>query len=54
MMTGWKTWVASACMAGLGVISVVNGETVEGVQQVVAALALIGVGHKIEKAADKK
>lgn len=48
-MTGWKTWLAAACMAGLGVVSVVSGDTAGGVQQVIAALALVGVGHKIEK-----
>ncbi len=49
-MKGWKTWLAAACTAGLGVVSLMNGDTATGMQQLTAALALIGIGHKIEKA----
>ena len=48
-MKGWKTWLAAACTAGLGVVSIVNGDTEAGLQQLAAALALVGLGHKIEK-----
>lgn len=48
-MKGWKTWLAAACTAGLGVVSIYNGDVEAGVQQIAAALALVGLGHKIEK-----
>lgn len=49
-MKGWKTWLAAACTAGLGIISIASGDTAQGVQQLTLALGLIGIGHKIEKA----
>ncbi|EKD36940.1 MAG: hypothetical protein ACD_75C01318G0008 [uncultured bacterium] len=49
-MKGWKTWLAVVCTAGLGVVSLMNGDTAAGLQQLTAALAMIGLGHKIEKA----
>jgi len=52
-MKGWKTWLAAACTAGLGVVSIYNGDTESGMQQIIAALALVGIGHKIEKALGK-
>ena len=48
-MKGWKTWLAAACTAGLGVVNIVNGDTEAGTQQLIAALAIVGLGHKIEK-----
>ncbi len=48
-MKGWKTWIAAACTAGLGVVSIASGDTEAGMQQIVLALGLIGLGHKIEK-----
>jgi hypothetical protein len=50
-MKGWKTYVAAACLAGLGVVAIANGEVENGVQQLVAAGALVGLGHKLDKAA---
>jgi len=50
-MTGWKTWLAAGGTAALGVVSMCNGDTFTGLQQIAAALALVGIGHKIEKAA---
>lgn len=48
-MKGWKTWLAAACMTGLGVVTAANGDIETGIQQIVAALALVGIGHKLEK-----
>ena len=48
-MKGWKTWVAAAGTAALGVVSIVNGDTEAGIQQISMAFGLIGLGHKIEK-----
>jgi hypothetical protein len=50
MMQGWKTWLAVFGMTALGVVDVVNGQAETGIQKIVAALALLGIGHKIEKA----
>jgi hypothetical protein len=49
-MKGWKTWLAAACTAGLGVVSIVNGDVAAGTPQIVLALGMVGLGHKIEKA----
>ena len=48
-MGGWKTWVAAAATAALGILDVIDGRPETGVQKIVAAVALIGIGHKIEK-----
>ena len=49
-MSGWKTWLAAAGTAALGVVSIVNGDIEAGMQQIAAALALVGLGHKLDKA----
>ena len=49
-MKGWKTYTAAACMVGLGVVSIANGDTEAGVQQIVSGVALVGIGHKLDKA----
>lgn len=51
MVTGWKTLTAAIGMALLGIVSIAEGNVENGVQQIVGGLALIGIGHKIEKAA---
>lgn len=57
-MGGWKTWVAGigTICTGLGMIAAgVTAEPmdldliVKGVTTVMAGLAIIGIGHKIEK-----
>lgn len=50
MMGGWKTWAAAIFTAGLGVLSIINGDVATGAQQIAGAVAMIGIGHKIEKA----
>lgn len=52
-MKGWKTWLAAACTAGLGLVSIYNGEAESGLQQIVLALGMVGLGHKIEKVLGK-
>ena len=49
MMAGYKTWLAVAGMVILGVVEILNGATETGITKIVAALALVGIGHKIEK-----
>lgn len=56
-MSGWKTWAAGlgAIFAGLSMIAMAvggtgDGSVNEGIEMVVAGLAVLGLGHKIEKA----
>lgn len=49
MLNGWKTYLAAVGMAALGIVAIAQGDIPSGVQQLVAALALVGIGHKIEK-----
>ena len=48
-MKGWVTWVAALCTAGLGVVSIVSGDTMSGLQQIAVAMGMVGLGRKIEK-----
>lgn len=48
-MKGWKTWVAAGATAVLGLITIINGDMAGGAQQIAAAIAMVGLGHKIEK-----
>jgi len=49
MMKGYKTWLAVIGMVALGVVDIINGMPEAGVTKIVGALALLGIGHKIEK-----
>jgi len=49
MMTGYKTWLAVVGMVLLGIVDIINGMTEAGITKIVGALALVGIGHKIEK-----
>lgn len=48
-MKGYKTWIAVIGMLLMGVYSILNGNVQEGINYIVGALALLGIGHKIEK-----
>lgn len=48
-MKGWKTWAAAAALAVLGIIDIVNNDVQEGVEKLTGAMALVGLGHKLEK-----
>lgn len=50
-MSGWKTKIAAFLSVAYGVFGIFAGlhDSSEGVQFVVNGLALIGIGHKIEK-----
>ena len=50
MMKGWKTWLAAAGFAAVGVVQILSGDSVEGIQRLLEGLALIGLGHKLDKA----
>lgn len=50
-MTGWKTWVAGLGMIGWGIGGAVAGmhSPDEAMQICLQGMAVLGVGHKIEK-----
>jgi len=57
-MTGWKTWVAAIGLIASGVGMIATGFVadpmdfeliVAGWGSIMAGLALVGIGHKIEK-----
>ncbi len=55
-MGGWKTWAAAIGMwlTGLGLLisGYVNSDAAritEGITTILAGLALVGIGHKLEK-----
>lgn len=57
-MGGWKVWAAALGLAatGLGMVisgllaEVIDAEKIkEGVLMIIAAVGMIGIGHKIEK-----
>jgi hypothetical protein len=50
MMRGWKTWVAVAGLALLAAVDLSNGDTEAALEKAAGALALVGIGHKVEKA----
>ena len=58
MMGGWKTWVAGlgTIFGGLAMIAGALADGIDpdkiwqGFQMILAGLAIIGIGHKIEKA----
>lgn len=52
MMGGWKTWAGAALVAA-GAVAEYFGypEVAKAVMAIGAALGLVGLGHKIEKAA---
>ena len=51
IMGGWKTWVAAAGTAALGVVEIANGDVESGITKLVAAFGFIGIGNKLDKAA---
>lgn len=54
-MGGWKTWASGIASILSGVVVIINsvlgegGEIMEGVALIIAGLAILGIGHKIEK-----
>jgi hypothetical protein len=49
MMGGWKTWLGAALLAAVGGYQIHAGDLAGGAQKIAEALAVIGIGHKIEK-----
>lgn len=50
-MRGWKTWLAAAGLCGLGIFLMLKGKDDLGMLVILNGLGLVGIGHKVEKAA---
>jgi len=48
-MKGYKTWLAVAGMVILGAVDILDDQLEQGITKIIAALGLLGIGHKIEK-----
>ena len=48
-MGGWVTWVAIAGTVCLAIVDFVAGATEAGAAKIAAAVAMLGIGRKIEK-----
>ena len=48
-MGGYKTWIAIAGFVCLAVYDIINGQVDQALTKIAAALALLGIGAKIEK-----
>lgn len=49
MMSGWKTWLAVIGGLITGASLIVNGKIQEGITMILGALALLGIGGKLDK-----
>lgn len=54
-MRGWKTWTAALVSIGYGVEGYLFGmhEATQMMEMVLGGLALIGIGHKLEKGPER-
>ena len=52
-MKGWKTWLASSGLCGLGVFLLLHGKDELGMICILNGLGLVGIGHKIDKRRSK-
>ena len=60
MMTGWKTWASGIASILSGIVAILlaitgegDGDLMAGISLIIAGLAILGIGHKVEKAAPK-
>jgi hypothetical protein len=51
MMKGWKTWSGAIGTIALGIYEISEGQIEEGLSHIALGLGLLGLGHKMEKAA---
>jgi len=48
-MKGWKTLTGGLGFIFVGVYNFVNGDTSTGLQNILTGLAILGLGHKLDK-----
>lgn len=51
-MSGWKTKLAGAASIGWGLYQIVEGRSDEGMRYVIEGLAVLGIGHKLDRLRD--
>lgn len=51
MLKGWKSLLAGLSMMGLGAFLMATGDAEQGIARITEGIAIIGIAHKIEKAA---
>jgi hypothetical protein len=49
LMGGWKTWTGAVGLVLMGISAILDGNPDAGIMRIVEALALVGIGHKLEK-----
>lgn len=49
-MKGWKTWTGGLVLIGLGAFLLATGHIEAGIAKIGEGVAVIGIGHKVEKA----
>lgn len=49
MMSGWKTRAAGIASILWGIWSLIDGRQDDGVRYIVDGLAIIGIGHKLDR-----
>lgn len=50
MMRGWKTWTAAVGLYLLAGLDAWDGRVEEAFEKMVYAFALVGIGHKLDRA----
>ena len=53
-MNGYKTYASALALALMGVFEIYSGDSASGAQKIIGALALVGIGHKLDKVAAPK
>ena len=52
-MNGYKTYASALALFIFGAIEIINGDIAGGAQKIIGAAALVGIGHKLDKAISK-
>ncbi|MGY6214983.1 hypothetical protein ACW73L_07465 [Methylolobus aquaticus] len=50
-MIGWKTYTAGGAAIVFGVYLILDGQPEQGANRIIEGLAIVGIGHKLDRAA---
>ena len=50
-MNGYKTYASALALFIFGCLEIVNGDSSAGAMKIIGAASLVGIGHKLDKAA---
>ena len=50
-MNGYKTYASAIALFIFGCFEIINGDASAGAMKVIGAASLVGIGHKLDKAA---